>query len=89
MVVSTMRIKIKKRHNRLIFTMFSGILILIIYFIGDSYFTNISISKRAVLDRLQGIANTSAYMMDRDLLQFISIELVHLRRIEMEPLFDD
>jgi signal transduction histidine kinase len=64
--------KIWNKNNNLIIWVFSGIIILTIYFIGHSYSINLSQSKKAVLDELSAIVNTAASMMDGDLHQQVS-----------------
>lgn len=60
-------LRTRKRSNRLMGLMFSGILLLVIYFIVYSYITELTNSKEAVLDRLKSIALTSSLMIDGDL----------------------
>lgn len=56
-----------KKKNNLIIWVFSGIILLIIYFIGYSYFTNLNQARKSVLDKLSAIVNTTAAVIDGDL----------------------
>lgn len=64
--------KAKKKSNRLMTLMFSSIYILVVYFIIYSYFSEINLSKKAVLERLKSISNTASFMIDGDLHEQLS-----------------
>ena len=57
----------KHKNNSLIIWVFSVIVLLIVYFIGYSYFTNINQSRKSVLNKLSAVVNTAATAIDGDL----------------------
>ncbi len=59
--------QLKQKNNTLIIWVFSSIVILIVYFIGYSYFTNINQSKQGVFNKLSAIVNTTASVIDGNL----------------------
>jgi|GEM_PF-1859867 len=59
--------KIRNKNNNLIIWVFSGIIMLTVYFIGYSYYTNLNQSKKAVLNKLSAIVNTATSVIDGNL----------------------
>lgn len=64
--------RIRNKNNSLIIWVFSGIIMLTMYFIGYSYFTNLNQSKKAVHNKLSAIVNTAASAIDGDLHHHLS-----------------
>jgi signal transduction histidine kinase len=69
--------KLKHKNNNLIIWVFLGIVILIIYFIGYSYITNINQSKKTVLNKLSAVVNTASTIIDGDLHAKLSSTYIH------------
>jgi signal transduction histidine kinase len=65
---------IKRRNNNLIIWVFLGIVVLIVYFIGYSYVTNINQSKKTVLNKLSAVVNTASSIIDGDLHYKLSLK---------------
>lgn len=55
-----------KPSQKIVFTVFSGLLVLSTYFVVSTYFSFLSEAEKNELDRLQAIANTVAFQIDGD-----------------------
>ena len=59
-------LQLKAANSRLVAAVFTAILILIAYFVANSYYTSLAKSKAEVLERLRAIAFTSVWLINGD-----------------------
>lgn len=59
-------LQLKAANSRLVAAVFTAILILIAYFVANSYYNSLAKSKAEVLERLRAIAFTSVWLINGD-----------------------